>query len=272
MFDKWIRGFSNYITDEKSLVKSSAEAYIGDIKGFQEYLNDLKLNEPDDVSSTIIIRYMLNLQRSGKNPSTISRHLSSIRCLFQYLRDEGIVKTDPTRNLKPPRKERRKPSVLTENQIGRLLELPTGENEKGARDRAIIQLMYGTGLRVSEIISLSIGDIDLKGKTISIMGRLVPMDSEPRDSIDSYILKYRPDSRPEEPLFTNRSGSRLSRQGLWKIIKSYGSETTPQSIRNSFAVHMLSRGEEPERVGQLLGHSDPSSIHILSEIADGSKD
>jgi len=104
------------------------------------------------------------------------------------------------------------------------------------------------------------------------MGRLVPVDSEPRDSINSYILKYRPNSRPEEPLFINRSGSRLTRQGLWKIIKSYGSETTPQSIRNSFAVHMLSHGEEPERVGQLLGHSDPSSIHILSEIADGSKD
>lgn len=272
MFEKWITGFLNYISEEKSLVKSSADAYLSDIRGFQDYLVDLKLTDLGDVNSTIIIRYMLNLQRSGKNPSTIARHLSSIRCLFQFLRDEGIIKTDPTRNLKPPRKDRRKPSVLSEKQIVRLLELPSGDNEKGARDRAIIQLMYGTGLSVSEIISLSLSDIDPKVNAISIMGRLVPMDPELRDSISSYVMKYRADSEPVQPLFTNRNGSRLTRQGLWKIIKSYGSDTNPQSIRNSFAVHMLSHGEEPERVGQLLGHSDPSSIQVLSEIADASQD
>lgn len=272
MFDKWISGFLNYISNEMSLVRSSAEAYLSDIRGFQEYLMDLKLNEPGDVNSTLIIRYMLNLQRSGKSPSTIARHLSSIRCMFQYLRDEGIIKTDPTRNLKPPRKERRNPSILTENQMVRLVEMPSEESEKGARDRAIIQLMCGTGLRVSEIISLSIGDIDLKGKAISIKDRLVPMESEPRDSISFYITMYRADSGPGQPLFTNRNGSRLTRQGLWKIIKSYGSDTTPQSIRNSFAVHMLSHGEEPERVGQLLGHLDPFSIRVLTEIAEASQD
>lgn len=272
MFDKWIDGFLNYIYDEKNLVKSSAEAYLSDIRGFQEFLLGLNLSEPKDVNSTLIIRYMLNLQRSGKNPSTIARHLSSIRCLFQYLRDEGAIKIDPTRNLKPPRKEQRKPSFSAENQIVKLLELPSGENEKGSRDRAIIQLMYGTGLRVTEIISLTIGDIDLKGKTISVRERLVPVDSESIDSIIAYIASYRADNGPAQPLFTNRSGRKLSRQGLWKIIKSYGSDNTPQSIRNSFAVHKLSHGESPERVGQLLGHSDRSSIQVLSDIADAYKD
>lgn len=271
MFEQWINGFLVYISDEKNLKRSSAEAYISDIRAFQEYLHSLRLNEPVEVNDTEVIRYILSLQRSKKNSSTIARHLSSIRCFFQYLRDEGVVKTDPTKNLKPPRKERRCPSVLTEGQMMNLMDMPSDKSEKGARDKAILGLMYGTGLRVSEIIGLKIKDVDVKGRSVNTKDRLVPVEQELLESLKRYIDEYRKDEEPGSHLFTNSRGTNLTRQGLWKIVKSYSRTTNPQSIRNSFAVHMLSNGEQPGRVGQLLGHSDPSSIHALIELVDSAQ-
>lgn len=272
MFEKTISGFSSYIRDEKGLRDSSLEAYLSDVSSFAEFMKELSLYSPNEVNSTHVIRYVLSLQRIGRSASTIARHLASIRCMFEYLHMKGIVDEDPTLNLKAPRKERRSPSVLSEKDVISLLELPNDTTEKGARDKAILELMYATGLKVSEIADLDLEDVNLERSILSLENRSVPFGTMAKKSMQHYIDTYRTESSKNEPMFPNSNNKRLTRQGLWKIIKGYTDSVshvesvTPQTIRNSFAVHMLSHGAELGLVQRLLGHSDSSSTIIFSHL------
>jgi len=278
MIIEFLDDYKRYIKNDKKLKKNSIEAYIRDVESFNEYVHTIDLEKINEINNTHIIRYLLNLQREGKSTSTISRHLASIRCLFEYLLNHSKIKVDPTLNLRPPRKEKKSPLILTEEEINKLLTLPNEDTQKGVRDKALLEVLYASGLRVSEINSLNIEDIDLKKGTIKLVQedqfREVPMGKIARESVKNYLLKYRSDSLVNEPLFINYTGERLTRQGLWKIIKGYAKEIsqkksiTPQVLRNSFAVHLLRNGADIKTVQEILGHSDVASTQVYTFLAE----
>lgn len=267
--------YLDYIKNEKKLTANTLEAYIRDIQQFKEYLSEHKISEYKEANKTVIITYLMNLQKNGKATSTISRNLASIRCFFQYLLNNNIINEDPTLNLKSPKSEKRIPSILTEDEVNLLLSQPSSTDFKGSRDKAMLELLYATGLRVSEIISLNIEAIDLELGILIVRGddnnqRVIPFGTIALDAITHYIATYRPENDKQEPLFINYTGNRLTRQGFWKIIKQYTKKSniektiTPHTLRHSFAVHLIENGADIKTVQEMLGHSDVSTTQIYS--------
>lgn len=267
--------YLEYIKNEKKLTANTLEAYIRDIQQFKEYLSEHKISEYKEANKTVIITYLMNLQKNGKATSTISRNLASIRCFFQYLLNNNIINEDPTLNLKSPKSEKRIPSILTEDEVNLLLSQPSSTDFKGSRDKAMLELLYATGLRVSEIISLNIEAIDLELGILIVRGddnnqRVIPFGTIALDAITHYIATYRPENDKQEPLFINYTGNRLTRQGFWKIIKQYTKKSniektiTPHTLRHSFAVHLIENGADIKTVQEMLGHSDVSTTQIYS--------
>ncbi|WMM26481.1 site-specific tyrosine recombinase XerD [Tissierella sp. MB52-C2] len=277
MPDSIMIDYLDYIKEEKKLRKNTLEAYSRDILQFKEYLLEHKIQKYEDTNKTIIITYLMSLQKEGKAASTISRSLASIRCFFQFLLNNNIIKEDPTLNLKSPKAEKKIPSILTIDEINLLLSQPKANNFKETRDKAMLELLYATGLRVSEIISIDIDDIDLDLGLLTVKEndnnqRVIPVGTFALDALNNYISVYRPkeEYKTEEPLFINYSGSRLTRQGFWKIIKQYTNKAnidkviTPHTLRHSFAVHLIENGADIKTVQEILGHSDISTTHIYS--------
>lgn len=237
----------NYLNFEKKLSRNSFDAYIRDIKIFKDYLLDINVRNFTEINKTHVITYLVYMQKKGKATTTISRSLASIRCLFQYLLNNNMVSEDPTFNLKPPKKERKEPSILSKEEVIKLLELPNNEEPKGARDKAILELIYGAGLRVSEINSLNIEDIDLELGIVKIRNnerKHVKMGSKAQRCLKEYLYTFRTGSDSTDPLFLNYLGGRISRQGLWKLLRVYSdkfdNETniTPQVLRNTSTAHL----------------------------------
>lgn len=281
MSDRIMVDYLEYIKNEKKLRSNTLEAYIRDVLQFKEYLSEHDIEEYKETNKTIIITYLMNLQKNGKATSTISRNLASIRCFFQFLLNNNMINEDPTLNLKSPKSEKKIPSILTTEEVNLLLSQPKSNNFKGARDKAMLELLYAAGLRVSEIISLNINDIDLELGLISVKEndnnqRVIPIGTLALDALTHYIATYRPEDpgSENEPLFINYSGSRLTRQGFWKIIKHYTKKSnidktiTPHTLRHSFAVHLIENGADIKTVQEMLGHSDVSTTHIYSFASD----
>ena len=276
MSEKIVGDYLDYMKNEKKLTENTLEAYIRDILQFKEYLQENKILSYKDTTKTTIITYLMNLQKKGKSTSTISRNLASIRCFFQYLQNRNFIDEDPTSNLKSPKSEKRIPSVLTMDEVNLLLSQPNPKDFKGARDKAMLELLYATGLRVSEIISLNIDDIQLDSSLLIVRDnlnqRVIPIGRKAVDALSHYISNYRSNNDDDkgEPLFLNYSGKRLTRQGFWKIIKQYTKKAnidkgiTPQTLRHSFAVHLIENGADIRTVQEILGHSDISTTQIYS--------
>ena len=277
MGEKIITEYVDYIRDEKKLTKNTLEAYIRDINLFKEYLLDNNIDNFAEANKTIIITYLMDLQKKGRATSTISRNLASIRSLCQYLLNNNMIKEDPTLNLKPPKIEKKIPDVLTIKEVNLLLEQPETENFKGVRDKAMLELLYATGLKVSEIISLNIKNLDLYIGMVSVedsdnMERIIPVGKIAMEYLSYYIETYRMKNEEyyNEPLFINYSGNRLTRQGFWKILKEYTKKTnidkiiTPHTLRHSFAVHLIQNGADLKTVQEMLGHSDLSTTQIYA--------
>lgn len=272
-----MENYLDYINNEKRLSMNSIEAYKRDIVQFGDYLKDLKIYSISDINKTTIITYMLYLQKSGRSTSTISRSLASIRCLFQYLLNNSLVKEDPTLNLKSPKTEKRLPNILTTEEIQGFLEQPNIDEAKGCRDKAMLELLYSTGLRVSEILSLNIGDLDFELGFVKLnMGddtRAIPINRNIQEYLKVYLKRYRTSNELDDPLFINYIGGRLTRQGFWKIIKAYAKGAsikktiTPQVFRNSFAVHLIKKGTHIKEVQEILGHSDLSTTQVYLNMA-----
>lgn len=279
IMDEWI----DYMKEEKKLTKNSLEAYVRDILQLNQYLLEDDKLDYRDTSKTTIITYLASLQRKGRASSTISRHLASIRCFFQYLLNNKYIDEDPTLNLKSPRPEKRAPAILTESEVEILLAQPQADNFKGARDKAMLELLYATGLRVSQIISIETGDIDLEMGILEIREedntRFIPVGNIAIEALGVYMEEYRSAYREKEdgPLFVNYRGNGLSRQGFWKIIKSYTEETgidkkiTPNTLRHSFAVHLIENGANIETVQEMLGHSELATTQVYSFANDNKK-
>lgn len=275
----YIEDFTYYLKNDRELTKNTLDSYIRDIKTFNKYLLDTN-QSIESISKTGIIKFLLFLQKNGKATSTISRNLASIRSFYHYLLINKHIEEDPTLNLESPKVEKKLPSILTKFEVEKLLEQPNFNETKGLRDKAMLELLYATGIRVTELISLDIDDLDinnglLRCKNSNNKYRTIPIGNCCLKFVSDYLnecrSKYNPD--PEEnALFLNFHGTRMSRQGFWKIVKHYTSmakinkSITPHMLRHSFAVHLIENGADLQSIQEMLGHSDISTTQIYSKI------
>ena len=276
-------GFITYLKEEKKSSDNTCEAYMRDIKAFGEFLQRRGIVALEKAGSNDVAAYMMELKNSGKSKATINRKLSSIRTYYKFLIKKGMMKENPTEDIKSPRIERRELDYLTIEEVETLLLAPD-ESIKGIRDRAILEVLYATGIRVSEIMELRLKDINLRMGFLTLNGahgraRIVPMGSMARRALDHYILSSRPalmkDGTPDDPesvLFVNYLGEAFSRQGFWKLMKQYGRQVgledrlTPHILRTSFAVHMVQNGADLKSLQELMGHEDIMATRIYLSV------
>ena len=251
---------------QRNLSENTISSYVYDIERFKEYLHEeygLSLNE---AKKAHILTYLVNLQKKGKSSSTISRTISALKNFFDFLKNEKQIKDNPAISIHSPKQIKKKISILTEEEINQLMLLPDKNTFKGIRDLAMLELMYSSGIKVSELINIKIYQTNLSAGIISIEGdkeRIVPLSKYAKGAIDSYLSNFRniKSTADNEFLFINISGEPISRQGIWKILKSYEKkmnlrkEISPQILRNSFAVHLLSHGADLGTVQELMGLS-----------------
>lgn len=269
-----------YLKDERELSLNTLESYNRDLRQFNDYINNNNIDNMVNANKTLIITYLMFQQKKGKSASTISRSLASIRSFYQYLLNNGIVKEDPTVELHAPKQEKKLPNILTPKEVEILLNQPSTDNSKGIRDRAMLELLYAAGVRVSELIALNIDDINLEMGYINcskdaVSERVIPIGKMAVDVLSVFIDEYRESfirDNNECSLFVNHHGRRLTRQGFWKIIKSYtkkaniNKKITPQTLRHSFAAHLIQNGADLKSVQEMLGHSDISTTQVYTQI------
>ena len=283
--EKQIKLFLEFLQNEKKLSNNTLQSYKRDIIQFEEYVEKNRMNyakaDQDDIKS-----YLHYLREIGKKSSTISRNLASIRSFYQFLVRTKKVKHDPTEDVQSPKVEKRVPSVLTSQEVELLLEQPKDVDLKGTRDKAMLEFAYATGMRVTEIISLNIEDVNLEeGFVICRTGskqRNIPLGSLSLKALKEYIENARDiliKDEKEKALFVNVNGQRLTRQGFWKIVKFYKEQAhitkdiTPHVLRHSFATHLLQNGADLKAIQTMLGHSDISSTQVYMQFQDpGLKD
>lgn len=275
--DGIINEFIGELTQHKKLSKNTIESYTRDIKQFMEYLANNRLDFKN-VKKTNIIAYTLYLQKQGRATSSISRSIASIRAFYRVLIKNHIVVNDPTLNLESPRIEKKLPQILTIAEVEQLLTLPDINLPKGDRDKAMLELLYATGIRVSELISLDVNDVNLDLGYIRCRGtkeRIVPIGKIALESLERYLKNSRDNfkkKKSEDALFLNFHGERMTRQGFWKIIKYYASligvdkDITPHTLRHSFAAHLIENGADLKSVQQMLGHSDISTTQVYADM------
>lgn len=273
-----IKKFLKYLQEEKKLSKNTLESYRRDVKNYVAFLNEKELTVLNCNQETIL-QYVQKMENDKKLPSTISRNIASIRSFYKYLNGEKLVNEDPTKDVESPKIERKAPSILSNSQIELLLEQPKSSDLKGLRDKAMLELVYATGIRVTELINLDVQDVDFKNGYIiarnNDKARRIPVGSMAAKALNEYLQKVRGNLIKEEDntsLFVNVNGNRLTRQGFWKIIKYYQEqanidvEITPHTLRHSFAVHLLENGAEIGEIQEMLGHTDKTSTQVYASI------
>lgn len=272
--------FTDYITNVRKLSNNTVESYCRDIKQYIEYIESKNIHSIRNTNKTTIITYLLHLQKNGRATSTISRSLASIRTFYQYLASERIIDRDPTVDLESPKVEKRMPTILSGKEVELLLDQPDIKSAKGIRDKSMLELLYATGIRVSELVSLDYNDINLelgylKCSKNNDKERIIPVGTMALEVLGRYIRDIRPGllkNQPETALYVNYKGERLTRQGFWKIIKGYknkakiNKDITPHTLRHSFAAHLIENGADLKSVQEMLGHSDISTTQIYTQI------
>lgn len=271
--------FITYMSEEKRRSASTLESYRRDLVQFLEFADGRGLTAVDEIRKSHIAAYLNEMKRSGKASSTIVRASVSIRSFCHYLIRRSIIAQDPSMDLETPKPEKKLPVVLSVAEVERLLGAPDPSNAQGARDKAMLEALYATGIRVSELIALNLGDIDLQLKFLRCGAagkeRIVPIGRMTAEAVAAYLGPMRDQllkHGEEEALFLNQLGTRLTRQGFWKIIKKYASaagiETaiTPHTLRHSFAAHLLENGADLRSVQEMLGHSDISTTQVYTHV------
>ena len=274
--------FFGFLENEKKVSLNTLQSYKRDLKQFEKYLETSE-EEYQDLTSEGIKDYIRYMKEEGKKPSTISRGLASIRSFYQYEAKNKIVEKDPTEGIQSPKIEKRVPSVLTSNEVALLLDQPKNVDLKGTRDKAMLEFAYATGMRVTEIISLNVEDINLESGYATCKNgkkeRTVPIGEMSLKALKDYMINARHTmikDENEQALFVNVNGQRLTRQGFWKIIKYYKEQAhidkdiTPHVLRHSFATHLLQNGADLKSIQTMLGHSDILSTQIYMQFQDES--
>lgn len=278
--ERQLKHFFEFLENDKKLSENTLQSYKRDLKQFRRYLEACELHY-NKVKEDDIKDYIRELQEEGKKASSISRGIASIRSFYQFVLKNKKVKVDPTENIQSPKIEKRVPSVLTSKEVELLLNQPKDVDLKGIRDKAMLEFAYATGMRVTEMISLNMEDVNLEeGYVVCKNGnkqRNIPLGNMSLKALKEYIEEARDilvKTEGEQALFVNINGSRLTRQGFWKIIKFYKEQAhitkdiTPHVLRHSFATHLLQNGADLKAIQTMLGHSDISSTQVYMQFQD----
>lgn len=277
-----IQDFIQYLHREKQTSANTEVSYERDLRKMREFLSAQGIVEAENVTATHLNAYVMNLEKQGRKPATISRSIASMKAFFHFLEKQRRIEEDPAEKLKAPKIEKKMPAILSTEEVTLLLEQPCGNTPKELRDRAMLELLYATGIRVTELVSLKVTDLNLQMEYVTCTDghreRIIPFGDVARDALKKYMEQGRPRMVGDENcpwLFTNCTGQDMSRQGFWKLIKSYGkkagitAEITPHTLRHSFAAHLVSNGADLKSVQEMLGHSDISTTQIYSQAGQG---
>ena len=276
-----IQEFSDYLRIEKRNSPHTVSAYRRDLNRFSAELAGQKV---DSVTTADIRDFLISLREQGLSPASVARSLSSIKSFFKYLCQDKQFQDNPAEILETPKRWRKLPDVLSSEDVDNLLKSPDLESVLGLRDKAMLEILYASGLRVSELINLQVSQLDMQVGYLRTLGkgskeRIVPIGAMAKRAVENYILNSRPalvssrkDGGKSEELFVTRRGRGMTRQGFWKLLKGYVAQAnirasvSPHTLRHAFATHLLERGADLRSVQQMLGHSDISTTQIYTHI------
>lgn len=282
-----IQNFLSFLEVEKGYADNTIAAYRNDLTQFSRYLEEQEQDAGQStwpqVDKDTIVRYILDLKEREYTSSTVARKVAAIKSFFHYLMAAGTMKHDPTATLDSPKVKKRLPKAISRDDTERLLAAPAkGTSAKAQRDHALLELLYASGMRVTELVSLNVGDINVASSSVRVRGkkgaskeRIIPIGDRTLEALQTYLIKGRLQllRDPEErALFLNHRGQRLTRQGLWLIIKRYVDEVgisedvTPHTLRHSFAAHKLSQGKSLQDIQKLLGHANISTTQVYQHV------
>jgi integrase/recombinase XerD len=271
--EMYIDRYVNYLENVKKSSANTIASYKRDLLKLENYFNNMGYSNINSINETNMNSYVLYIEKQGMSMATVSRNVASIKSFFGYLQREGLIASDPSINIKPPKVEKKAPDVLTIAEVNKLLQQPGNLTPKDIRDRAMLELLYATGIRVTELVTLKVSDVNLKMGYIEChdghKSRIIPIDDAAQKALGRYINDVRRDMcKDSEYLFSNCKGTPMTRQGFWKIIKVYADKAgidkdiTPHMIRHSFASHLVNNGADIRAVQEMLGHADVSTTQI----------
>ncbi|HWT75181.1 MAG TPA: tyrosine recombinase [Mobilitalea sp.] len=270
--EQYINDFIAYMKDIKHASKNTLQAYQNDLRKLQIFLEKQDINSVTKISETNLNSYILTLEKEGLSPASVTRNIAAMKAFILYLMKHQLIQGDPSERIKPPKFQKKTPQVIEISLIDKLIGQPDTNTKKGIRDRAMLELLYATGVKVSEMIAIKVTDLNLSGKYLTCgerRERIVPFGKSAKAALQEYLIirTQNFDKNNSEYLFLNTNGEQLSRQGLWKILKSYAKETgmeaiNPNTIRHSFAAHMIDNGADLGSVQEFLGHSDITTTQL----------
>ena len=276
-----IQAYENYLTKVKQASTNTISSYMRDIRQFSQWLHQSENVDAIDATQLNISGYLAHLEEDGRTGATVSRSLASLKNFYAYVVSSGFLEKTPVTDIRINRGEKKLPQILTGREIELLLAQPVCLDAKGYRDKAMLEVMYATGIRVSELIDLDIDDVNLEQGIIKCnsakKSRAIPLYPAALKALSVYLRDIRSSmvaSQEERALFVNINGVRMSRQGFWKILKHYqetahiNKEITPHTLRHSFAVHLLENGADLGSLQELMGHSDISSTQLYTHLVN----
>ena len=274
-----IERYGAYLKEEKHASQNTISSYLRDVSQFAEYLRNYEDASLREATSEMVQGYMNWMMGRGKSAASVTRFLASIKSFYQFLLSQGDIAANPAKGIAAAKVERKYPEILTSKEVELFLEQPQCVDAKGFRDHAMLELLYATGIRVSELISLDLEDLNLAAGFIRCSSRgkerIIPLYQTAIKALNDYVRNVRPQliaDSDETALFVNMNGERMSRQGFWKIIKHYQEKAgiekdiTPHTLRHSFAVHLLENGADLRSIQEMLGHADISSTQIYTHV------
>ena len=274
-----VSAYESFLLNMKHASANTVASYMRDIRQFSAYLSEVEELPAESCDRDCICRYVQHLTNQGKSPATISRTIASLKSFYRFCVDSGLLAENPVHNIPQPKAEKKLPQILTGREVELLLEQPKCVDVKGYRDKAMLELLYATGMRVSEMIALNVSDVSLVGSFVKCENndkfRIIPIYPAAVKALSAYLTDIRPkmvSDSSETALFVNLSGERMTRQGFWKIIKHYqetaqiDKDITPHTLRHSFAAHLLENGADLHSLQEMLGHSDISSTQIYTQV------
>lgn len=277
--DELLENYQAYLEYEKQASQNTLSSYMRDLGQFVSWLEERRASGLREVTRETVSEYVEWMNGRGKSVATVTRSIASIKSFYLYLQGRGIVTANPAKGVATQKVERKFPDILTSREVELFLEQPQCVDSKGYRDHAMLELLYATGIRVSELTALDVKDVSLSGGFIRCTSkskeRIIPLYPAAVKALSDYMKDVRPHliADPEETaLFVNMNGERMSRQGFWKIVKHYqetaqiNKEITPHTLRHSFAVHLLENGADLRSIQEMLGHADISSTQIYTHV------
>ena len=274
-----VAAYENYLLNIKHASANTVASYMRDIRQFHSYVDAVEDSSLASCDRDCICRYTQHLIHNGKSASTIARCIASLKSFYTFCVNENMVEENPVVDIPQQKAEKKLPQILTGREVELLLDQPKCVDMKGYRDKAMLEVLYATGMRVSEMIALDVADISIAGSFIKCEGngkfRIIPLYPAAVRSLATYLNDIRPklvSSQEEQALFLNMNGERMTRQGFWKIIKHYqqmaqiSKDITPHTLRHSFAAHLLENGADLHSLQEMLGHSDISSTQIYTQV------